>query len=107
MQHMRAGGGRAPAARARTSHDVPACSPRKIAPHVARRRVGLSTIVQPRLTRTLGPRLAATSGKPGTAKDKERAVPGKLIDMLPPFDVFRQCFSPALTNWLPCSWTGF
>lgn len=65
-------------------------------PYVARRRVGLRTIVQPQFTHTLGPWLAATSGKPGKAKDKERALLGELIDMLPPFDVFRQCFSPAL-----------
>jgi hypothetical protein len=76
-------------------------------PYVARRRVALRTIVQPQLTQTLGPWLAATSGKPEKGKDNERALLGELIDMLPPFDVFRQCFSPALTNWLPFYWTGF
>jgi hypothetical protein len=74
-------------------------------PYVARRRAGLRTIVQPQFTQTLGPWLATPTGKSG--KSNERALLGELIDMLPPFDVFRQCFSPALTNWLPFYWTGF
>jgi hypothetical protein len=73
-------------------------------PYVARRRAGFRTIVQPQFTQTLGPWLAAPTGK---GKSNERALLGELIEMLPPFDVFRQCFSPTLTNWLPFYWEGF
>jgi hypothetical protein len=74
-------------------------------PYVRRRRMGLMTIVQPLFTQTLGPWLAPADGR--SRRDSERTLLGELIEMLPPSDAFRQCFAPALTNWLPFYWTGF
>jgi hypothetical protein len=76
-------------------------------PFVQRRRFGLRTIVQPPYTQTLGPWLAETSGKYARRLEIEKKWLGQLIDALPPFDVFRQCFSTSMTNWLPFYWTGF
>jgi hypothetical protein len=76
-------------------------------PYVLRRRMGLMTIVQPLFTQTLGPWLAPKDGRSARKRENERTLLGELIEMLPPFDVFRQCFAPALTNWLPFYWTGF
>jgi Acetyltransferase (GNAT) domain len=76
-------------------------------PYARRRRAGLMTIVQPPLTQTLGPWIAPTQGKPARRADNERTLLGELIEMLPSFDVFRQCFAPTLTNWLPFHWTGY
>jgi hypothetical protein len=74
-------------------------------PYVPRRRMGLMTIVQPLFTQTLGPWLQPNDGR--RKRENEIKLLGELIEMLPPFDVFRQCFAPALTNWLPFYWTGF
>jgi hypothetical protein len=76
-------------------------------PYARRRRLGLQTIVQPLFTQTLGPWVAPTEGKPARRADNERALLGQLIEMLPPFDIFRQCCATALTNWLPFYWAGF
>jgi hypothetical protein len=76
-------------------------------PYVRRRAAGLDTIVQPPLTQTLGPWLAPCEGKYARRLETEKKLLGQLIEQLPPFDFFRQCFSPALTNWLPFYWAGF
>jgi GNAT acetyltransferase-like protein len=76
-------------------------------PYTRRRRLGLTTIVQPQLTQTLGPWLAPAEGKYARRLETEKRLLGQLIDGLPPFDFFRQSFSPALTNWLPFYWAGF
>jgi hypothetical protein len=76
-------------------------------PYVRRRRLGLVTIVQPPFTQTLGPWIGEIDGKYARRLDIEKRLLGRLIEMLPPFDVFRQCFSPAMTNWLPFYWAGF
>ena len=49
----------------------------------------------------------ADEGKYARRLETEKRLLGELIEMLPPFDVFRQCFSPTLTNWLPFYWAGF
>jgi hypothetical protein len=76
-------------------------------PYMHRRRYGLTTIVQPHLTQTLGPWLAPMTCKYARRLEAEKRLLGKLIEMLPPFDFFRLNFSPALTNWLPFYWAGF
>jgi Acetyltransferase (GNAT) domain len=76
-------------------------------PYVRRKRLGLTTIVQPPLTQTLGPWLGPISGKYARRLEVQKKHLGELIDMLPPFDYFRMSFSPALTNWLPFYWAGF
>jgi hypothetical protein len=76
-------------------------------PYACRRRLGLTTIVQPAFTQTLGPWLAPTEGKYARRLETEKKLLGQLIEMLPAFDFYRQCFSPAMTNWLPFYWAGF
>ena len=76
-------------------------------PYVRRRQLGLTTIVQPAFTQTLGPWLAPMGGKYARRLDSEKKLMGQLIELLPAFDVFLMCFSPAMTNWLPFRWAGF
>ena len=76
-------------------------------PFVRRRRAGLTAIVQPDLTQTLGPWLAPLDGKYARRLETEKKLLGQIIGMLPPVDLFRMNFSPALTNWLPFYWAGF
>lgn len=76
-------------------------------PYVQRRTLGLSTIVQPQLTQTLGPWIAPVSGKYAQRLDMEKKLLSRLIEMLPPFDHLHMNLSPALTNWLPFYWAGF
>jgi hypothetical protein len=76
-------------------------------PYTKLRRFGLTTIVQPPLTQTLGPWLAPMEGKYARRLETEKKLLGQLIEMLPRFDHFHMNFSPALTNWLPFYWAGF
>jgi hypothetical protein len=76
-------------------------------PYVRRRRLGLTTIVQPAFTPVLGPWLAPMEGKYARRLDTEKKLMRQLIDGLPAFDVFLMCFSPTMTNWLPFRWADF
>ena len=76
-------------------------------PYALRQRFGLPTITQPQFTQTLGPWLAPSEGKYARRLEVEKNLLGQLIEMLPRFDLFRQCFAPSLTNWLPFHWAGF
>lgn len=90
------------AAVVRTGNDVVARLP-----FVERRHLGVKAIVQPDLTQTLGPWLAPLEGKYARRLEAEKRRLGQLIEMLPPVDLFRVNFSPALTNWLPFYWAGY
>ena len=76
-------------------------------PYMVRRRFGLTTISQPPFTQTLGPWLAPMEGKYARRVETEKKLLSQLVEALPPFDFFRQSFSPSLTNWLPFYWAGF
>jgi len=76
-------------------------------PYMSRRRLGLTTISQPPFTQTLGPWLAPMEGKYARRVETEKKLLGQLVEMLPPFDFFRQSLAPSLTNWLPFYWAGF
>jgi hypothetical protein len=76
-------------------------------PYMQRRRLGLTTISQPPFTQTLGPWLAPMEGKYARRVETEKKLLSQLVEMLPPFDFFRQSLAPSLTNWLPFYWTGF
>jgi Acetyltransferase (GNAT) domain len=76
-------------------------------PYARRERFGLTMIMQPRFTQTLGPWLAETESKYARRIETEKRLMGQLIEMLPPFDLCHMCFSPAMTNWLPFYWAGF
>jgi Acetyltransferase (GNAT) domain len=76
-------------------------------PYMRRRSLGIEAIVQPPLTQTLGPWLVPGEGKYPRRLETEKRLLGGLIEQLPQVDLFRQCFAPALTNWLPFYWAGF
>jgi hypothetical protein len=76
-------------------------------PYVLRTRLGVRVLTQPALTPTLGPWIRETPGKYAKQLENEKDLMSTLIEQLPPFDVFRQSFSPAVTNWLPFYWAGF
>jgi Acetyltransferase (GNAT) domain len=76
-------------------------------PYTRRRTLGVTAIVQPDLTQTLGPWLAPLEGKYARRLETETKLLGQLIEKLPPVDLFRVNFSPSLTNWLPFYWAGF
>jgi hypothetical protein len=71
------------------------------------RRLGLTTLVQPPLTQTLGPWLAPIEGKYARRLETEKKVLGELIQALPAFDYLQLSLSTSLTNWLPFYWAGF
>jgi GNAT acetyltransferase-like protein len=76
-------------------------------PYARRERFGLTMIIQPRFTQTLGPWLAGIEGKYARRLETEKKLVGQLIELLPSVDLCRMCFSPAMTNWLPFYWAGF
>jgi len=64
-------------------------------------------LMQPKLTPHLGPWLRGSSAKLTNRLAEEKELMHELIEALPRFDLFRQCFAPELTNWLPFYWRGF
>ena len=76
-------------------------------PYVRRRRLGVTVLTQAPLTRFGGPWLRPSGGKYEKRLGVERELMGELIDALPPHDVYRGNFAPAVTNWLPFHWAGF
>jgi len=76
-------------------------------PYVRQKILGSVLLIQPRLTPHLGPWLHASSAKLTNKLAEEKELMQELIDALPRFDLFRQCFAPQVTNWLPFYWRGF
>ena len=76
-------------------------------PWTKRRRRGMTLLVAPPLTRTLGPWLRPETGRTTSRLEREKDLMSALIDALPPFDYFEQNFHPSITNWLPFHWRGF
>lgn len=76
-------------------------------PFVRRRTLGITAIVQPHLTQTLGPWVAPLEGKYARRLETEKKLLGQAIGMLPPVDLLRVNLAPSLTNWLPFYWAGF
>lgn len=76
-------------------------------PYLRKRKLGLTVLTQPPLTRFVGPWLRPSTGKYATRLGVEYELMSELIDNLPPHDVYRGNFAPAVTNWLPFYWTGF
>lgn len=76
-------------------------------PYFIRHKHGLTMLIHPPLTQTLGPWI-----RPGTAKyaktlASQKDVLQTLIDQLPDFDTFGQNWHYTNTNWLPFYWRGF
>ncbi len=76
-------------------------------PYVRKRKLGLTVLTQPPLTRFVGPWLRPSTGKYATQLGVECELMGELIEKLPPHDAYRGSFAPAVTNWLPFYWAGF
>ena len=76
-------------------------------PYLRKRKLGLTVLTQPPLTRFVGPWLRPSTGKYATRLGTECELMGELIEKLPPHDAYRGSFAPAVTNWLPFYWAGF
>jgi hypothetical protein len=78
-------------------------------PYVLRRKYGLRVISQPALTPRLGPWFRPVEANTNSGKKlaNEKDLMQALIDQLPAFDYFNQCWHYTRTNWLPFSWNGF
>ena len=70
-------------------------------PYLRKRKLGLTVLTQPPLTRFVGPWLRPSTGKYATQLGAECELMGELIEKLPPHDAYRGSFAPAVTNWLP------
>lgn len=75
-------------------------------PYVLKRRFGLRLIGQPLLTQFLGPWFSGDETMKNELGWQKEAM-GELVDGLPPYDIYRQNWSPQVTNWLPFFWKGF
>ncbi len=76
-------------------------------PYVVKKRYGLTSISMPQLTQTLGPCLRPTANKYEKQLGQEKRWLTELIDQLPAFDYFAQCWHHSVVNWLPFYWRGF
>jgi hypothetical protein len=76
-------------------------------PFVRQKKFGQTFLLQPKLTPCLGPWLRPSTAKLAHRIADEKELMQQLIDGLPRFDVFRQCFAPEVTYWLPFYWRGF
>lgn len=76
-------------------------------PFLWRRQFRRTWLMQPKLTPYLGPWLRPSSAKLSNRLTEQKELLTELIDALPQFDLFRQCFAPEVTYWLPFYWKGF
>jgi Acetyltransferase (GNAT) domain len=76
-------------------------------PFVRQKKFGQTLLLQPKITPSLGPWLQSSTAKLTHRLADEKELMQQLIDALPRFDVFRQCFAPEVTYWLPFYWRGF
>jgi Acetyltransferase (GNAT) domain len=76
-------------------------------PLYSEKRFGIPLYTMPKLTQTLGPVLAAPTGKQVAAIWQEMEVLGAFAKELARFRIFFQAFHPSLHNWSPFFWNGF
>jgi hypothetical protein len=76
-------------------------------PYTVKKRYGLTYLLMPPLTQALGPWLRPSEAKYAKKLGQEKKILTELIGKLPKFDLFRQNFSPKVTNWLPFYWADF
>lgn len=69
--------------------------------------LGLTRLVQPRLTRWAGPWIAGTEAKTSSRLAREKKVVAELIELLPTHDYLMQSLHPQVDYWLPFRWAGF
>ncbi|MDX1636837.1 MAG: GNAT family N-acetyltransferase [Balneolaceae bacterium] len=76
-------------------------------PYMIKRKMGLTLLMMPPLTQTLGPWFADMPGKYATRLSKQKKLYQKLYEQLPPFDYYKHHFHYKIDNWLPLHWEGF
>lgn len=76
-------------------------------PYYKVKKLGLTFLIQPPLTQTLGPWIRPPKGKYSKVLGKQKELMQKLIEQLPPFHYFKQSWHYNNTNWLPFYWSGF
>ncbi|HUG58395.1 MAG TPA: GNAT family N-acetyltransferase [Candidimonas sp.] len=76
-------------------------------PYACKKKVGLNISTVPQLTYCLGPWLRPLEARHAKQISYQKEVLEKLIELLPPFDHFKQKWHYTQTNWLPFYWRGF
>jgi len=76
-------------------------------PYYHYKKLGISRIVQPQLTQTLGPWIRHSGAKYSKALAWEKDLMEALINQLPSYHYFSQRWHYSRTNWLPFYWKGF
>lgn len=76
-------------------------------PFVVRRRWGLTLLMQPKLTQTLGPWVRPSNKSYPKALAQEKDVLGALAEGLPHHHYYAQNWHCDRQNWLPFYWRGF
>jgi hypothetical protein len=75
-------------------------------PFVISRRMGVTQLLQPPLTQTLGPWVEPSGGASAAVLERQMHLLSDLQRALPRADRFKQSFSPRLMNALPFLWSG-
>ena len=76
-------------------------------PYYSEKRFGLTYLVEPALTQSLGPWIRTTQLRHSKVLTQEKVLMEDLISQLPTYDHFSQNWHYARTNWLPFYWKGF
>jgi len=76
-------------------------------PYFIQKRHGLTLIIQPPLTQTLGPWIRSSDAKYSKILAKQKDIMQDLIEQLPKYHFFSQNWHYSQTNWLPFYWNGF
>lgn len=76
-------------------------------PYKLETRRGFTIIGMPVLTQTLGPWFSPEPSKLATRLAREKDLIGELLDALPAYDHYSQCWHHSMTNWLPAYWRSY
>lgn len=77
-------------------------------PYYFKKRMGFKLITMPRLTPKMGMWIKYPIGQDDTSKlSYEKMIIEKLIEQLPPYDMYLQNFDYSFDNWLPFYWRNF
>jgi len=76
-------------------------------PFVYLKSFGLTRLVQPQLTQTLGPWISELALDNNNQLSYEHKTYKDLIHLLPKHDEFHQNFNPVISNWLAFYWEDF
>lgn len=77
-------------------------------PYLIRKKYGMTFIIMPPLTQTLGPWIRPSKAKRDVEREAEEiAIMKELIEQIPQHSYFHQNFHYSITNHLPFYWKGF